>query len=508
MHKLGYMTLCALYPVILTAWSGCATVNPRPDYDRTAVCVESTTGKRLEYRPDCDEPEIEARITELLEGGLTADEAAEIALLNNRRIQALLFDVGVARADFVQAGLLSNPTFAIDARLPDGGGLADIQAAFAQNLADLWQIPARKRAAERALERTILQVARDISVIAFDAKNAYYAARQAERKLQIARESIQIAQQVLDNALARQQAGAGGEVDVNLARSALQDVELTLRSAELQAFEARSALTTLLSLSIAPDTLELVEDLPQPPTWTIPHEELLALAAEHRLDVHAAVQAAEAACARIRQEQLRVFPVLEVGVAMEREARWASEGRDILADSLRASIEAGEPAVDIAEKESGGGEDVITGPALSMELPIFNQNQGGIARARFEYAQSRKVLDSLIVQVSQEVRLASARAKTAWETAAYYRDDVIPLREQSLELAATAYKAGRTPVLTVLEQQRALLAAWAGYADSLEASATAVVELERATGQPISCLLRPSEGLDQNEVTGTRGSSE
>ena len=498
MQQLGRRGICVLLTAAV-AVGGCATVNPRPDYDRMAAEVAAATGRSFGYRPD-DERAAQERVQELFRGGLTVDEAAEVCLLNNRRLQAALYDVGAARADVVQAGLLSNPTLSFGLRFPDAGGLANFEAALVQNLADLWQIPVRKRAAERVLDRTILQVAREVSIAMFDTKTAYYRAKQADRKREIAAESVQIAQQVLDLALARQQAGAGGEVDVNLARSEVQDAELALRSTALEAFEARSTLCTLLSLKIAPDSLELTDALPEPPAWTVPDETLLVLAADHRLDIQAAVRAADAAWVQIRLEKLKLFPTLELGVSFQRDERRAPEGRNILADSLRASLDAGEPKVDIAPQEKSGGQDTILGPTIGMELPIFNQNQGGIARAQFEHEQSRKLLENLVVQVSQEVRLATARARTAWSNAGYYRAQVLPLRGTSLELARTAYQAGRTPLLNVLEAQRALLTARAGYADSLQASAAALVELEKATGQPLPRILEAAPGTDQNEA--------
>jgi cobalt-zinc-cadmium efflux system outer membrane protein len=486
--------------------AGCATVDPRVDYEHTAGHVAETTGQENIYQPG-DEATAKAKVAELLADGLTLDEAVQVCLLNNRKLQAAFYEVGIARADVVQAGLLSNPSLALGLRLPDGGGLANLEASLAQNLADLWQIPTRKRVAERSLDRAILQVAREIGVAVVEAKTAYYRAKQVDRKREIAVESVQIARQVLDLTLARQQAGAGSEVDVNLARSEVQDAELSLRAATLDAFEARSALPGLLSLRIAPDTLELTDPLPEPPAWTVQDSTLLVLAADHRLDIQAAVKATDAAWARIRQEKLKLFPRLDIGVALERDERRSPAGRNILADSLRASLDAGEPQVDIAPKEGSGGQDTIIGPTIGMELPIFNQNQGGIARAQFEYEQSRKLLESLVVQVNQEVRLASARARTAWGNAGFYRDQVLPLRETSLELARTAYQVGRTSLLNVLETQRALLTARAGYAESLQASAAALVELEKATGQPLNKILeattaaQPAAGRTDAAVT-------
>ena len=471
----------------VAAAAGCAVVDPRADYERALGHVEAATGYSVPWRPD-DQGFVERYVRDLLADGIDADEAVQIALLNNPRIRAGFLDIGIARADLVQSGLLSNPSLSLGLRFPDGGGLANLEAGIAQNLADLWQIPARTRVSQRALDETILRVAFNTAMAATDARTAYFKALQADRKHRITKESVEIARQVVDLALARQQAGAGGEIDVNLARSELLEAELALRSAALESFEARSELAVQLGLTASPDTLDLVDDLPEPPEWTVTDDTLLTLARANRLDIRAAAGAADAAAARVREERLKVFPTLELGVGMERSERSRAQGRNILADSALASLGAGQPTVDIAPKEKQG-TDVIIGPTLGMELPVFNRNQGGIARAELEHRQSLMQLDGLNRQVAQEIRRAHARARVAWDNVRFYRDQVLPLRETSLELGRTAYQAGRTSLLNVLAAQRALLTARAGYADSLQASAAALVELEKATGQPLNRIL-------------------
>ena len=66
---------------------------------------------------------------------------------------------------------------------------------------------------------------------------------------------------------------------------------------------------------------------------------------------------------------------------------------------------------------------------------------------------------------------------------------MLPLRETSLDLARTAYQAGRTTLVNVLDAERALLTARSGYADALQASATTLVELEKVTGQPLAKII-------------------
>jgi len=224
----------------------------------------------------------------------------------------------------------------------------------------------------------------------------------------------------------------------------------------------------------------------------------LALATENRLDLRAAQYAVEAAEASVREEILKIFPTLEVGVGFERTEQGKRGDRDMLAESFISSLDAGQPKLQFVPRESVPTNTVL-GPTVAMELPIFNQNQGGIARARFEYEQSRRLLDQLAVEVHQEVRVASARARTAWGNAVYYRDEVLPLREASLDLARTAYQAGRTPLLNVLEAERALLRARSGYADALEATATVLVELEKATGQPVVKIIAAVQAHESTE---------
>jgi outer membrane protein, heavy metal efflux system len=479
---------------------GCATVDPRPDYNRAAQYITQATGADTAFRPE-EDALVAEHVARLLSGGLTADEAVQICLLNNRTVQSRFYDIGMARADLVQSGLFSNPSLAFTLQFPDGGGLANLDAGFTQNLADVWQIPARRRAAEHTLARTILEAAHAASIAVAETKTAYYRAVQADRQSAIAAERVQLAGQVLNLALGRQEAGAGGEVDVNLARSEQLDAQLALRTAQLAAFEARSALAVLLSLIQAPDALELTDVLSDPPAGVLADDAILAAAVESRLDLQAARMATQEAWAQLRTEWARVFPTLEIGVALERDERRPTGGRNILADSALASIAAGEPTLDIAPQEKQGGQDTLLGPSIAMELPIFNQNQGGIARARYAYAQSCKRLDDLELQVQQQVRLAAVRARTAWSNVSFYRDEVLPLRETSVALARTAYQAGRTPLINVLEAERALLSARAGYAESHQASALAGVELERVTGRPFAQILAASPATDPASLT-------
>ncbi len=476
--------------------AGCARVNPQPDYRRAAGYVGRSTGHARLFDPQ--QRAADAQLAqELLADGLTAEEAAQVALLSNPELQAALYEIGVARAELVQAGLLSNPSLGLALRLPSAGGLANIDFDLAQNLADLWQIPLRKKAAERNLEQTILTIARQGARTAARAKSAYWSAVGADHRLRIARENLEVSRKILDLTRFRREAGAGSELDVNLAHGVVLDARLAVTEARLAAASARRALATVLGFDGDAGALRLTETLPAPPDHAFEPRRLIDAAWTRRLDVRALQHAVGAAEQRLALEVRRVFPTLEVGVALERDARRRMAGRKLLADTARSSIAAGAlSAPDIqprSERRQAKGQDVIIGPMLSIELPVFDQNQARIAKAGYELEQRLRVLEGLRRTLRQEVREAVDQAQAAWDVARFYQREVVPQARKSLELSRAAYKAGRSSILSVLDAQRSFLAARDQYAAALQRAATAVPALERAVGLPLERVLEETK---------------
>jgi len=475
--------------------AGCASVNPKPDYDRVDRQVEAAVGERVTYRPG-DEPAVQAAAIALLSDGLTAQEAVQLALLNNPKVWAGLLRTGMARADAVQAGLFSNPTVGILLRFPEAGGLADLEASLAQNIADLWMIPARTRAAQRDLDRTILETAREAAGIANDTKVAYYNAAGAQRALEISRENVALVEQLLKISEARLEAGAVGSLDVNLVRGQLLRAQVDERNARLAAATALRTLATLLGLDSPADELRLVDPLPAPAETTISVEHLVEIAREARLDLRAARDAVAAAEARVEFEYAKVFQNVEVGFELERNARRAPPGRKVLADTARASIANG--ALTAPEIESRGQRrlarsqeiEAILGPGLSVTLPLFDQNQAQIAKAKLAMQEADALLVSLQRTVTQETREAVDRVTTAWGVARLYDQEVLPQARTTLELSESAYQAGQTPILNVIDAQRSLLETRQAYVAALQNAASALVDLERATARPAAVVLQ------------------
>ncbi len=499
---------CAVSITIISAsafaW-GCAMVNPKPDYERAGKTISDATGSESYFRPDENDAGA-IRVRELIQAGITCDEAVQICLINNPTLQAAFFEIGFARADVVQSGLFANPSLALQAAFPEGGGRSNIQSTFAQNIVDLWQIPIRKRSSERLLDAAILDVARQASQFAVDTRSAYFTAVAADLSLLIAKENVGIAEQLLEAAKARQQAGAVGELDVNLARGAVYSAELEMQRARLDDGTARRRLAILLGLTDIAENLHLATNALLPPLVELDAEQIVQIALSSRLDVQSLRMEAEAKRHRIDLEIAKILPEFSIGFYEERSDRRSLPGRKVFADTARASVAAGGlTAPEIQSRGQRNRErsqiiDNLLGPAFNLTLPIFDQNQAQIAKAQLAYQQIAMQLDALERAVIQAVRQGVDAARTARTVAEYFHEKMLPQTQANLDLSRQSYQAGRASLIVLLDAQRILLTTRRDAVVADRESAITRAELERLTARPLTTLLESGSPTSQPVV--------
>jgi len=442
------------------------------------------------YNPEAEWNAIE-ELAGYLSDGLTLDESVRVALLNNRMLQAAFFDIGMARADWVQSGLLANPSLGIGVMFPEGGGRSNIQGNLAQNIVDLWQMPVKKRIAEHQIERQIVRVARLAGELVAETKRAYYAAVAADDLLTIAGENQVLLGKSYEATKAQREAGVASSLDENLQRGELLRAELDLRDARLASINAKRSLAGLLSLDLRTDELDLTDPLPESGERAFDADSLIAVAREKRLDLKALEEAVAAGHAEIKLEYLRVFPEVSVGIAAERLEGRSRPGRDLAGDFARASLGAGEPTIpDIqtrGERQAEKDQDIefMIGPNISVTLPIFDQNQAQIAKATYAQVQAVKSYEDLYLGIAMDIRVAVDRSVILWSNVVFYRNELLPQADTNLEFTNAAYQAGVVGVLTLLESQRSRLGTRRRYVQAWANSATARSDLERAAGVPL-----------------------
>src|SRR5207247_6487794 len=108
-----------------------------------SAAVEARSGKRVVWHLGTErDAHVAQEVHALLQDTLTVDGAIQVALLNNRNLQALYAELGVAQADLVQAGLLKNPMFDGAVHFVEGGP-AKLELRTAMDFLSLFYLPLR-----------------------------------------------------------------------------------------------------------------------------------------------------------------------------------------------------------------------------------------------------------------------------------------------------------------------------------------------------------------------------
>ena len=484
--SIRWLRACRLHviPACLLAMTGCANVNPDPDYQSASQMITERTGV-----PELTPLESADRlIEERLEGGLTIDEAVTIALANNPDFQSRFVEIGAARADVVQSRLLSNPTLSLGLQFPEGGGLTDLTVGFAQQLADLWQIPVRRKMAEADLERTMFAVGQHAVELAAEVRMRCYRVLALQRALEYIEENRRIVQRSIESSEAQFHAGEVNELDVNLARTGALDVEEELIRTRGDLAQAQAELAQSLGLGALASELRLVDTLPIDTQPVPPASMLLESALDDRFDVRVAWFGVQRAEAELRLECRRFLPDVQLGFAFERSERRSLPGRKILADTARDSIAAGRLAAPTIQSrgerslEKSQVIDAKLGPTLALALPIFDQNQAQIAKARVRVLQARKDYASKVNAVAAEIESAAALAKASAELLQFQESVGLQQAQMTVEGAEQRYRAGEENVLVLLEAQDELIKRRRANVNALRDFAVALARLENAVG--------------------------
>ncbi len=429
----------------LLGFASCASVCPAPDYDLAVDEIRSATGSEGVFHPESDPAATAHRVEQLLSDGLGLSEAVEIGLLNNPALQAEFRKMGMAHADRVQAGLLKNPSLGAALRFSSGGA-NEFEGGLFASLFDVLQRPKRERIAEYNLQRETLQLANRAALLASDIRGAYLKASSADRLFGIAQENLLSAKQLSDLASARLDAAAGTAIDANLARVEWLETEVAVRDATLASGEAHRRLCLLLGLELNKQDMELTEPWGESSSHLLPLDELEKLALAKRLDIRAAKEAVKQAAADVERQKSLFTRNIDVGLVAEEGDGWS------------------------------------IGPGIEMALPILDQNEAQIAKATEALARQESILVAIQLLAKQEVNSAVARVQASQGSLAIYREDILTCSEKALSQARESYQLGKTTMFPALEAQRKLLATRSALAHRSLQAASALSDLERATG--------------------------
>jgi len=419
--KLSHLLLFAAGAPLL---AGCASFSPDGGIDDVARLTQERIAQPAPLKRDRDPQAVQAEIKDLLSKPLGADAAVRVALLNNEGLQALLADLAISEADFVQAGRLPNPGFGFGR--VRGGGEAEIDRSLTFDLAALLTLPARSRIEGRRFEQAKLQAAMQAVKLAADTRKAWYAAVAAAQAANFADQVRGSAEAAAELAARMRSAGNWSALDAARERAFYQDAVTRQAQARLEATTAREELVRLLGLwgpSLAFTLPDRLPDLPAQPRTPANAE---ADALSQRLDVLSARQDAQATAQALGLTRTtRFIDVFDAGYA----------------------------------NKSTTGAPRENGYQVSLELPLFDWGGARVARAQASYMAAVHRTADVAVRARSEVRQAYAGYRAAYDIARHYRDDIVPLRKQIADEVLLRYNGMLASTFELLAESREQLTA-------------------------------------------------
>lgn len=434
--------LCGI--AALVACAACATTGQAPDRGTldTAIRARTTSGIRVDgtapLPPDAS-----------LDDGLTSEEAVAIALWNSPPFQVVLADLGLARADLVEAGLLRNPVFSL--LFPVGAKQLEwtLQVPFDA----FWQRPRRVAAARLNAHAVGERLVWEALTLVAQTRTAHADAVIADRRLQLTIENADLVQRLAGITEARLRAGDISELEARSARSDAARVQVVRRAVEHDRNLARLTLAATLGLDAVADQLRPMPGALVDPATCGTDAARLEEALASRPDVRAAEIGIEAAAQRARWERSRVLAL-----------------------------------IGILDANANGAEGFEAGPGINVDLPLFSRNQGAVGRADAEIERASRQYAAVRAQVVADVRAAMVRLQQAQQAIGAWRAEIVPSLDVEQRQAESAYRAGEIPLFTLLDVSRRLIDGRTRLLDAEADLQRATIALERSIGR--SCTER------------------
>jgi outer membrane protein, heavy metal efflux system len=400
-------------------------------------------------------------------GGTTVESLLSQAVQQNRDLLAARQNVAIIRGRLIQAGLRPNPTidteYSTD-KVSSREGEYGLSLSYIQPIELGGKRAKRRQVAELELQQSEKELAFQERQLAAEIQSQYAEALAAAEVLRATEQLVGLNEQTLRVTQVRLTEGDVAKLDVNLIRVEVNRLRAQQAVAENRVRAALLQIRTLAGLGID-ESLKLSGGLASPPPLDgLTLEGLQTASLQSRADLQAARIAEEAADARTSLAEAQAVPDISVF------------GRYTQDKSIFNNVP-------LIGRLSEADRKAAVG--VSVTLPIFNRNQGGIAEAAAARVQTRHRREFLEQVVKRDVVLAYGRLQTAKETVQIYETEILPGGQENLRMIRTAYDLGDQQVLEVVAEQRRLIEAQQQYIDALKEYRVALVELERAVGARI-----------------------
>jgi cobalt-zinc-cadmium efflux system outer membrane protein len=388
---------------------------------------------------------------------ISLDQAIELALAHNHALKATRTQIQQNEAQEITANLRPNPVFGVDSQFVPffspqdfSGENLDQTQQFDVGLSYLFERGHKRqnrlKAARDATAVTRAQVADAERTLAFDVGQQFISVLLAESTLEFAEQDLKGFQQTVDISQEQFKAGFIGEGDYLKIKLQLLQFQTDVSSSRVAKVQALTGLRGMLGYETVAADFDVVGDLAyQAVKGNL--EDLQVRALKERPDYRAAELGVTAANSQVSLAK--------------------ANGKVDVNGTYNFSHVAGENSASIF---------------ASFPLPIFDRNQGEIARTKYALTQAEEQQRSANDTVLSDVGNAYAAVRSNDEVVQLYTSGYLKQAQDSRDISEYAYKRGAASLLDYLDAERSYRSTQLAYRQSLAAYMTAMEQLKEAVG--------------------------
>lgn len=395
-------------------------------------------------------------------GAITLEQAVSLALMGNPELAGFSLETRAAEAKVLQAGLRPNPEIGVD--VEQFGGAGDFTGVkTAQTTVLLSQLV--EMGGKRAKRTRIAALEKDLAVWDYETKRLDVLTNVSKSFVEVLsnqelvdrnEELVRLSEQVLNTVSERVKAGKVSPLEETRAGVTLANARIGLRQAKSDLTAARKKLSATWgaaspSFTKADGNLSVL--LPVPSA-----EELNRLVSQNP-DVARWMKEMERCDALLQSEKAKSIPDITLRAGMQR---------------------------------FNETDDSALAVGISVPLPIFDRNQGGIRAARYRIAGAREESRAAEVKADASLGESYQALNFAYAEAKSIREEVLPAAQTAFDAAEEGYREGKFDFLELLDSQRTLFETKVKYIRSLSAYHRARADVERLIGQPLGPSVRTS----------------
>lgn len=430
--------------------SGCAAFSPDSGMNAVSELTSQTINKDVAFvRTAEGAGAVDARVHQLLARTLSVESAVQIALLNNKGLQAAYNELALAETDLVEQSLPPNPVFSVS-RIA-GNGASEIERQVVGDILALATLPFRSDIARERFRQAQLRAALATLRLAAEVRRAYVRSVASSEMVALLTDAKATAESTAQLAVKLGETGSLAKLDQAREQVFYAETTADLATARQMAASARERLARLMGLWDGGLDFRLPNQLPPLPRHPQALPGIEADAVAHRIDLQIARLELNALAKALDLTEATRFVTL----------------LDLAGIARRTQDPEGAP---FRER----GFDV------QFQIPIFDGGEVRVRQAAETYNLAFNRLTERAVNVRSEARDAYRVYRSTYDIASHYQREIIPLRKIITEEMQLRFSSMQVDIFALLTEARQRLASLRGAIDARQKFFLAQADLQTA----------------------------